>query len=136
MGNFSTEIAEASGVLRELRQKKNMFIWSEPHDKAFEAVKTCLTRLSTLALFDTGLETRIETDGSKLKGLGFSLQQLHCSFKVARVFAHICRDVGNFSVTALASNSLKALVNPVFASPFAQFEVFASLTQPLPQSVG
>merc|ERR1712020_803285 len=77
MGNFSTEIAEASGVLRELRQKKNMFVWSEHHDKAFEAVKKCLTRLSTLALFDTGLETRIETDGSKLKGLGFSLQQLH-----------------------------------------------------------
>ena len=77
VGHFSTEISEAQGVLRELRQKKNMFSWGDAHDKAFEAVKTCLTRLQTLTLFDPELETRIETDGSKLKGLGYSLQQFH-----------------------------------------------------------
>ena len=89
MGHFSTGISEAQGVLRDLRQKKNVYLWGEAHDRAFEAVKQCLTGLQTLTLFDPELPTRIETDGSKLKGLGYSLQQWHgigckckCSQKV------------------------------------------------------
>ena len=79
IGHFSTELTEARGILRDLRSQKNIFSWSEEHDKAFEAVKECLMRLPVLAQFDPKLETRLETDGSKLKGLGYSLQQEHGS---------------------------------------------------------
>ena len=56
-----------------------MFKWGEGHDKAFEAVKECLLRLHVVALFDPKLSTRIDTDGSKLNGLGYSLHSRHLS---------------------------------------------------------
>ena len=77
LGHFSTELTEARGVLKDLRSQKNIYSWNEDHDKAFEAVKECLTRLTILAHFDPKLPTRVDTDGSKLKGLGYSLQQEH-----------------------------------------------------------
>ena len=77
IGNFSTELTEARGVLRELRTKRNVFSWNKEHDKAFEAVKECLARLTVLTQFDPKLPTRLTADGSKLKGLGYTLQQEH-----------------------------------------------------------
>ena len=71
------ELTKARGVVRDLRCKKNVFTLGEEHDRAFEAIKTCLTRLIALVQFDLKLPTRLDTDGSKLKGLGYSLQQEH-----------------------------------------------------------
>ena len=70
LGNFSTELTAARGPLRDLRMQRNVFNWGEAHDKVFEAVKECLLRLPVLALFNPKLPTRIDTDGSKMNGLG------------------------------------------------------------------
>lgn len=88
IGHFTTELTEARGVIRELRSKKNVFTWGKEHDKAFEAIKECLTRLITLVQFDPKLPTRLDTDGSKLKGLGYTLFQEHgksCACKCPEV---------------------------------------------------
>ena len=77
IGNFSTELTEARGVIRELRSKKNIFSWNKEHDEAFEAIKKCLANLTVLTQFDPKLPTRLTADGSKLKGLGYTLQQEH-----------------------------------------------------------
>ena len=77
IGNFSTELTEARGVIRELRSKKNIFSWNREHDEAFEAIKECLANLTVLTQFDPKLPTRLTADGSKLKGLGYTLQQEH-----------------------------------------------------------
>ena len=77
MGHFTTELAKAQGVLKDLIQKKNVFVWNESHDKAFEKVKEVLTRLQTLILFDPNLDTKIEKDGSNTRGLGYTPKQLH-----------------------------------------------------------
>ena len=73
-------------------------------------------------------------DGRPKSFLPWLQEEREPSFRTApcRAFAHICRDVADFSVTAFASNScnllLQMLVNPAFASAFVQFEVFASTT--------
>ena len=88
IGHFTTELTEARGVIRDLRSKKNVFTWGKEHDKAFEAIKACLTRLITLVQFDPKLPTRLDTDGSKLKGLGYTLFQEHgksCACKCPEV---------------------------------------------------
>ena len=71
-------------------------------------------------------------DGRPKSFLPWLQEEREPSFRTApcRAFAHICRDVAYFSVTAFAPNScnllLQMLVNPAFASAFVQFEVFAS----------
>ena len=73
-------------------------------------------------------------DGRPKSFLPWLQEEREPSFRTApcRAFAHICRDVAYFSVTAFAPNScnllLQMLVNPAFASAFVQFEVFASTT--------
>mgnify|MGYP001002027478 CR=1 FL=1 len=56
---------------------KNQFQRLDTHEKAFNAVKKALVSPPVLAPFDPKRETRLETDASRLNGLGFALLQKH-----------------------------------------------------------
>ena len=74
----SSQIATLIGPLRELRKSNNVFLWQQEHSDAFEALKSHIVNSDTvLALFDPSRPTRLETDASRLNGLGFVLRQLH-----------------------------------------------------------
>ena len=77
LGSFSDKLSTAAIPLRALLKKKNAFVWTEEHTRAFEEVKEALLEPPVLAVFDPTKETRLETDASKLNGLGFTLLQKH-----------------------------------------------------------
>lgn len=73
--DFSSEVAGAAGPLRGLLKDKNAFIWDQAHNQAFENVKKALVSTPTLAYFTFDSKTRLETDASRTRGLGFALLQ-------------------------------------------------------------
>jgi transposase InsO family protein len=75
LGQFSKDVAAAAEPLRALLKKENLFQWSENHTEAFEAVKKTLISPPILAPFDPKLPVILETDASRLKGLGYLLLQ-------------------------------------------------------------
>ena len=76
----SSQISTLIGPLRELRKSSNAYQWLQEHSDAFEALKSHIVNSDTvLALFDPARPTRLETDASRLHGLGFVLRQLHDS---------------------------------------------------------
>jgi transposase InsO family protein len=77
LADFTTKISSSAEPLRPLLRPQNIFIWDEVHQRAFEEVKAALVEPPVLAHFDPTLPTRLETDASKLKGLGFVLRQQH-----------------------------------------------------------
>ena len=77
LAGFTSEYSTAAVPLRELLKTRNDFVWMDHHTRAFEAVKKVLTSPAVLAPFDPTLETRLETDASRLHGLGFNLMQRH-----------------------------------------------------------
>jgi len=94
LGAFSSEISTAATPLRALLKKKNEFVWTTEHDRAFEAVKKALVTAPILAPFDPNLETKLETDASRLYGLGFDLLQLHGDdWKLVACGSRFLRDV-------------------------------------------
>ena len=56
---------------------KNVFLWTTAHNAAFEETKQVLCFPPVLAPFDPRLPTPLQTDASRLKGLGFALLQKH-----------------------------------------------------------
>ena len=56
---------------------KNAFLWTPAHNAAFEETKQVLCSPPVLAPFDPRLPTTLQTDASRLKGLGFALLQKH-----------------------------------------------------------
>lgn len=77
LGSFSPTVADAAQPLRDLLRPKNEWCWSQHHDDAFEQVKKCLVSPPVLAFFDPSLPTMLQTDASRLQGLGFVLLQKH-----------------------------------------------------------
>ena len=77
LASFSPHISATATPLRDLLKTRNNFLWLPEHDKAFAEMKKLLTNSPVLAQFDPSRETRVETDASKLRGLGFSLLQKH-----------------------------------------------------------
>jgi len=74
---FSSDISMAATPLRDLLKTRNEFIWTDTHTKAFEDVKKVLASPPVLATFMPDLETKLETDSSRLHGLGYDLLQKH-----------------------------------------------------------
>ena len=72
---FTPCLAELSAPLRGLLKPSTEFLWHHDHTAAFNAIKDELVSLATLSYFQVGSELRLETDASKLKGLGFVLWQ-------------------------------------------------------------
>ncbi|KAF0307558.1 Transposon Ty3-I Gag-Pol polyprotein [Amphibalanus amphitrite] len=74
---FVDDVAELLTPLRSLLSSRREFIWDENHQLAFDKAKAALTSLPTLAFYDPKLPTRLETDASRARGLGFVLRQAH-----------------------------------------------------------
>ena len=75
MTNFSTEIAEVMLQFKDLLKKETSFIWTDVHQKAFEKAREKLSDSKWLTYFDVKRKTRLQTDASRLRGLGFILKQ-------------------------------------------------------------
>ena len=72
---FSEEIAELMEPLRPLLSSRRTFVWDSCHEAAFAAARAALSSVRTLAYFDQTRPTLLTTDASRLKGIGFLLQQ-------------------------------------------------------------
>ena len=75
MTNFSTKIAEVMLQFKDLLKKETSFIWTDVHQKAFEKAREKLSDSKWLTYFDVKQKTRLQTDASRLRGLGFVLKQ-------------------------------------------------------------
>ena len=77
LGGFSSEVAHAAQPLRDLLKPRNEWCWTDVHDVAFQKVKDTLVAPPILAHFDAAMPTMLQTDASRLHGLGFALLQRH-----------------------------------------------------------
>ena len=77
LGGFTHLLSEAAGPLQDLLKPKNVFLWSPQHEEAFTKTKEILCSPHILVVFDPNLQTMLQTDASRLKGLGFALLQKH-----------------------------------------------------------
>ena len=60
-----------------VKVQKKVFQWLEEHTQAFEIIKDIILKFPIRAHFDPNLPTILETDASRLKGMGYVLMQLH-----------------------------------------------------------
>ena len=77
LAEFTPEIATAAQPLRPLMSPKRSFTWTPDHDSAFKKVKSALANPPVLAPFEPNLPTILQTDASRLNGLGYALLQDH-----------------------------------------------------------
>lgn len=77
LAEFSPDIAAAAQPLRPLMSPRRSFTWTIDHDTAFQRVQTALASPPVLAMFDMQLPTILQTDASRLNGLGYALLQDH-----------------------------------------------------------
>ena len=75
LAGFCTDVAAAMGPLRPLLKATSEFRWLPEHERAFEDTKRALTSPPVLAFFDPSRPTRLETDASRTRGLGYALLQ-------------------------------------------------------------
>ena len=75
-GDFSDEIAKLTQPLRSLLKANAEFLWNQDHDAAMLNIKSSLLRIPTLAYYEFGAPTRLETDVSRNNGLGYALLPL------------------------------------------------------------
>ena len=75
LGSFSDEIAAAAEPLRQLLKPRNAWLWTTVHTTAFEKVKKALVAPPILDYYNPARRTVLETDASRLGGLGFCLRQ-------------------------------------------------------------
>ena len=75
LGQFSSKMSSLCQPLRGLLSKKNEYLWLIEHSNAFEKIKKELCSSPILTQFDPKLPVKLQTDASKLNGLGFALLQ-------------------------------------------------------------
>ena len=75
-GDFSDEIAKLTQPLRSLLKANSEFLLNQDHDAAMLNIKSFLLRTPTLAYYEFGAPTRLETDASRNNGLGYALLPL------------------------------------------------------------
>ncbi|XP_064116655.1 uncharacterized protein K02A2.6-like [Macrobrachium nipponense] len=75
LADFTPDIAAAAQPLRPLMSPKRSFVWTPDHERAFKKVKTALTSPPVLAPFNPASPVVLQTDASRLYGLGYALLQ-------------------------------------------------------------
>ena len=71
---FAPGLADATKPLRDLLKKESAFMWDQSHRKAFNEVKSILTKAPVLKYFNQGKKSVPQCDASK-DGLGACLMQ-------------------------------------------------------------
>ena len=71
---FAPGLADATKPLRDLLKKESVFIWDQSHDKAFNEVRSVLTKAPVLKYFSQEKKSALQCDASK-DGLGACLMQ-------------------------------------------------------------
>ena len=69
LSKFSDHLADKTKSIRDLLHKGNQWTWGSKQQRAFEQIKSDLTRASVLALYDPNKETKVVADVSSF-GLG------------------------------------------------------------------
>lgn len=77
LAEITPQIAELAEPLRLLLSPRCAFTWMPEHDLAFECLKTPLSQPPILAHFNPFLPTVLQTDASRLFGVGYALLQDH-----------------------------------------------------------
>ena len=77
IAEFSPDISGVAAPLRPLMSPKRTFVWTADYDQAFQRVKEALSSPPVLFTFDPVLPTVLQTDASRLYGLGYALLQDH-----------------------------------------------------------
>ena len=91
---FSHGVTKESYLLKPLLSTRNQYIWLPEHQKAFDDLKSELTKTTCLAHFDPKHETRLETDASRKKGFGYALLQKHDKdWKIVAAGSRYLKDV-------------------------------------------
>lgn len=75
LGKFLPNLAEKTQPLRDLLQKKNMWVWGEQQKRAFENIKRDLSTPPGLALYDSKATTVVSADALSY-GIGAVLLQM------------------------------------------------------------
>ncbi|XP_064083925.1 uncharacterized protein K02A2.6-like [Macrobrachium nipponense] len=75
LADFTPDIGAAAQPLRPLMSPKRSFVWTPDHERAFKKVKTALTSPPVLAPFNPASPGVLQTDASRLYGLGYALLQ-------------------------------------------------------------
>ncbi|XP_045127688.1 uncharacterized protein LOC123514109 [Portunus trituberculatus] len=87
LASFSPDLAATAAPLRPLLSPKKSFVWTPDHEQAFQRVKTALASPPVLAAFDPALPTTLQTDASRLYGLGYALLQDHVFHRAVEMLA-------------------------------------------------
>ena len=77
LAEFSPDISAAAQPLRPLLSPRRTFLWTPDHQEAFQRDKQALLSPPVLACYDPALPTVLQTDASRLYGVGYALLQDH-----------------------------------------------------------
>ncbi|XP_050710137.1 uncharacterized protein LOC126994907 [Eriocheir sinensis] len=111
---FSPDIAANAQPLRPLMSPRRAFVWTADHEAAFSKVKEALSRPPLLAMFDPHLPTILQTDASRLYGIGYALFKTTAATTVAWSSLHHYEHVTDHRplIPILNHYTLDAVENP------------------------
>jgi hypothetical protein len=75
LASFVPDLAHMSAPLRGLLRRDTAYNWLPEHQEAFDRIKQLLTSPLVCAFFAPGAPIRLLTDASRLRGIGYALQQ-------------------------------------------------------------